>query len=402
MNKQEYMELRNGLYSEAENLINAGSIEDANSKMKEIEDLDKRFENEAISLANLNALKDKTKITSIENDSVTVKNYKVLDSMNAETDVEDITASADYRKAFMNNIIKGEDMPQEFMNIDSNTKTTDVGILIPSTVVEKIVEKIEATGMILPLVNRTAIKGGVTIPTSTLKPVATWVAEGGTSDKQKKTASGTISFAYHKLRCAVSVSLETDVMALGVFEATLIKNVAEAMTKALEQSIVSGDGNGKPKGILTETPNVGQDLEFAVIDYDTLIDAEAALPLEYEANAVYCMTKKTFMEYQKIKDTTGQPIARVNYGIGGKPERSLLGRTAILCNYLDSFSATLEVGKPFAFLFNFQDYTLNTNFNMGLKKYEDNETEDQITKAVMLVDGKVVDKGSLVILKKKA
>lgn len=402
MNKQEYMELRNGLYSEAENLINAGSIEDANSKMKEIEDLDKRFENEAISLANLNALKDKTKITSIENNSVTVKNYKVLDSMNAETDVEDITASADYRKAFMNNIIKGEDMPQEFMNIDSNTKTTDVGILIPSTVVEKIVEKIEATGMILPLVNRTAIKGGVTIPTSTLKPVATWVAEGSTSDKQKKSANGTISFAYHKLRCAVSVSLETDVMALGVFEATLIKNVAEAMTKALEQSIVSGDGNGKPKGILTETPKVGQDLEFAVIDYDTLIDAEAALPLEYEANAVYCMTKKTFMEYQKIKDTTGQPIARVNYGIGGKPERSLLGRTVILCNYLDSFSATLEVGKPFAFLFNFQDYTLNTNFNMGLKKYEDNETEDQITKAVMLVDGKVVDKESLVILKKKA
>lgn len=402
MNKQEYMELRNGLYSEAENLINAGSIEDANSKMKEIEDLDKRFENEAISLANLNALKDRTKITSIENNSVTVKNYKVLDSMNAETDVEDITASADYRKAFMNNIIKGEDMPQEFMNIDSNTKATDVGILIPSTVVEKIVEKIEATGMILPLVNRTAIKGGVTIPTSTLKPVATWVAEGNTSDKQKKSANGTISFAYHKLRCAVSVSLETDVMALGVFEATLIKNVAEAMTKALEQSIVSGDGNGKPKGILTETPNVGQDLEFTVLDYDTLIDAEAALPLEYEANALYCMTKKTFMEYQKIKDTTGQPIARVNYGIGGKPERSLLGRTVILCNYLDSFSATLEVGKPFAFLFNFQDYTLNTNFNMGLKKYEDNDTEDQITKAVMLVDGKVVDKGSLVILKKKA
>jgi len=141
---------------------------------------------------------------------------------------------------------------------------------------------------------------------------------------------------------------------------------------------------------------------FIPTSYDTLIDAEAALPLEYEANALYCMTKKTFMEYQKIKDTTGQPIARVNYGIGGKPERSLLGRTVILCNYLDSFSATLEVGKPFAFLFNFQDYTLNTNFNMGLKKYEDNDTEDQITKAVMLVDGKVVDKGSLVILKKKA
>ena len=29
---------------------------------------------------------------------------------------------------------------------------------------------------------------------------------------------------------------------------------------------------------------------------------------------------------------------------------------------------------------------------MGVKKYEDNDTDDQITKGIMLVDGKVVDK----------
>ncbi len=37
---------------------------------------------------------------------------------------------------------------------------------------------------------------------------------------------------------------------------------------------------------------------------------------------------------------------------------------------------------------------------MGVKKYEDNETDDQVTKAIMIVDGKVVDKNSLVVLKK--
>ena len=35
---------------------------------------------------------------------------------------------------------------------------------------------------------------------------------------------------------------------------------------------------------------------------------------------------------------------------------------------------------------------LNTNYSMGVKKYEDNDTDDQITKGIMLVDGKVVDK----------
>jgi hypothetical protein len=39
---------------------------------------------------------------------------------------------------------------------------------------------------------------------------------------------------------------------------------------------------------------------------------------------------------------------------------------------------------------------------MGVKKYEDNDTDDQITKAIMLADGKVVDYYGLVTLKKIA
>ena len=39
---------------------------------------------------------------------------------------------------------------------------------------------------------------------------------------------------------------------------------------------------------------------------------------------------------------------------------------------------------------------------MTIKQYEDNDTEDVVRKAVMLVDGKMVDKNSLVQLKKKA
>ena len=35
---------------------------------------------------------------------------------------------------------------------------------------------------------------------------------------------------------------------------------------------------------------------------------------------------------------------------------------------------------------------------MTVKKYEDNDTDDMVTKAIMLVDGKVVDKNSLVTI----
>lgn len=308
-----------------------------------------------------------------------------------------------YRKAFMQYVCRGVAIPAEY-RADAVSTTTDVGAAIPTTVLNQIVERLESTGMILALVTRTAYKGGVSIPVSTVKPTATWVNEGAGSDKQKKNIAkdGMITFAYHKLRCAVAVSLEVDTMAISAFETLLINNIVEAMTKALEQSIIDGDGAGKPKGILAEEVAAGQEIESAAPAYADLIAAEGALPQAYENGAVWCMSKKTFMQYYGLTDNNGQPIGRVNYGIAGKPERTLLGRPVVCCDYVTSFAASVADGTKFAFLFNFKDYVLNTNYAMGVKKYEDNNTDDMVTKGIMLVDGKVVDKNSLVVIKKIA
>lgn len=312
-------------------------------------------------------------------------------------------STVEYRKIFMDHALRGTPVPAEY-RANAISNTTDIGAVIPTTTLNQIIEKMESTGMILPLVTRTAYKGGLEIPTSTVKPVAAWVNEGSGSDTQKKTVpkSGLITFSYHKLRCAAAVTLEVDTMAMSVFETTLINNVVEAMTKAIEQAIISGTGSGQPKGILAETPETKQVISISSPTYKDLVDAEASLPMAYESGAVWCMSKKTFMSYFGLTDSNGQPIGRVNYGITGKPDRFLLGRPVICCDYVTSYDASVAVGTKFAFLFNFKDYILNTNYAMGIKKYEDNQTDDIVTKALMLVDGKVVDKSSLVTLVKKA
>lgn len=324
---------------------------------------------------------------------------------NTQETETDRYGSMQYRRAFMDYVVRGTAIPTEY-RASAVTTTTDVGAVIPTTVLNQIVEKLESTGMILALVTRTAYKGGVSIPVSTVKPVATWVAEGTGSDKQKKSATkeGMISFAYHKLRCAVAVSLEVDNMAMSAFETLLINNIVEAMTKALEQAIISGTGSGQPTGILAETPNTKQVITTKAADalaYEDIVKVEGALPQAYEAGAVWCMSKSTFMGFVGMTDANGQPIARVNYGIAGKPERVLLGRPVVCCDYLNGFEAA-SAGDVVAFVFNFKDYVLNTNYAMGVKKYEDNDTDDMVTKGIMLADGKVVDKNSLVTLKKKA
>jgi HK97 family phage major capsid protein len=401
MNRNEYLEKRNKLLDEAQGLIDSGKLTEYEAKAKEITDLDAAFEKQAQALANMNALKNDPKVVDVFGAA-----GKVVDAIDASANSDDIFNSIEYRKAFMRNVLKNEPIPAKFVNADANTKTTDASAVIPTTVMEKIIEKLEASGMVLPLVTRTAYKGGLTIPTSSVKPTATWVAEGVTSDRQKKTVAtaGNITFTYFKLRCAISVSLEVDTMALPVFETTFITNVVDAMTKALEQAIISGTGTGQPKGILAETVATGQNVDIAATsapEYATLTTAEGLLPLAYENGAVWFMTKKTFMTFIGMPDENGQPIARVNYGISGKPERFLLGRPVILNDYMSSYAATVQADTIVAFLFNPKDYVLNTNYQMTVKKYEDNDTDDMVTKAVMLVDGKVVDKNSLVTVTKK-
>lgn len=396
MNRKEYETKRQALINEAEMLINEGKLEEANKKMEAVTELDKNFEAAAKAEANLRALSTPPLPLSGVGDGAS---FGRGDDENAE----DMYDSVEYRKAFMNYVLKGTAIPEKFRNVSATTKTTDVGSVISPTIVNRIVEKMESMGMILPLVTKTSYAAGATVPTSSVKPEATWVAEGGTSDKQKK-ATGQIDIKGYKLRCAISMTLETSVMSLQIFETVFVNSVSEAMVKAQEKAFIFGTGSGQPKGVLTETAESGCNIDIAANSdptYQTLVEAEAALPLAYENGAVWNMTKKTFMKFVGMVDTNKQPIARVNYGIDGKPERTLLGRRVVLNDYMTSLGATISKDTVVAFLFDWSDYMFNTNYNMVVKSYEDNDTEDQITKAVMICDGKVIDKNSLVTVTKK-
>ena len=288
--------------------------------------------------------------------------------------------NTEYRNAFMEYVLRGTAIPAELRDA---TTTADAGSVIPTHLVNQIIEKFDNVGMILPLITKTSYKAGVEIPTSSVKPVASWVSEGAGSDRQKK-ATGKITFAYYKLRCEIAMSMEVGAMALSAFEAKFVENVAKAMTYAVENAVINGSGSGQPKGILTET---GATVTGGAT-YAKVCEVEGAIPVEYETGAKWCMNKKTFMNFVAMVDQAGQPIARVNYGIAGKAERTLLGRDVVISQY---------VADNKAFVFDFADYVLNTVYDMGITKKQDWETEDLLTKAVMSVDGKAVDAGSLVV-----
>lgn len=84
-----------------------------------------------------------------------------------------------------------------------------------------------------------------------------------------------------------------------------------------------------------------------------------------------------------------------------KPDATLFGRKVNFTDYVPAFAASVSGDTPFAVMFNFSDYILNTNLQITVKEYEDHDTDDQIKKAIMLVDGKPVDLNSLVVMQVK-
>lgn len=318
----------------------------------------------------------------------------------------DIYKSMQYRKAFQRAVATGQavEVREDAVTL---TTSTNVNTVIPTNLAGYIMEKFEQLGVIYNLVTKTSYPVGQTIPTDGAKPVATWVNEGAGSDAQKKELGGTITFSHHKLRCELHFSEEVNTMTLPMFEALFVKQVSEAMTRAIESAIVDGAGTASPKGILKETPATAINVEATgKLDYALLTKVEAAIPTQYEATAKWCMTKQTFWSFMGMVDSAGQPIARVNYGIGGRPERTLLGRDVVLYipqsgSTLGSYADTVEADTVFAFLVDFGEYMLNTNYNLGVQRSVDWENENHRIKAVMAMDGKMLRADSLITLTKK-
>ena len=348
----------------------AGEIAEARNQLAELEKEDEQPAEEQV--------EERSAIPA----GAELRNAQVLGAFNLGGNDNMENQNMEYRNAFMEYVLRGTPIPAE---LRANTLTGDVGTVIPTHLVNQIVEKFDNVGMILPLITKTSYSAGVEIPTSSVKPVATWVSEGAGSDRQKK-ATGKITFAYYKLRCEISMSMEVGTMALSAFEAKFVENVAKAMVFAIENAVINGTGSGQPKGILAETAPEGQAITGA-LSFAKLAEVEGVLPAEYETGAKWCMNKKTFALIQGMVDDVGHPIARVNYGIGKALERMILGREVVISPYVAD-------GK--LFVFDFADYVLNTIYDMGISKKQDWDTEDLLTKAVMSVDGKVVDKGSLV------
>lgn len=315
----------------------------------------------------------------------------------------DANDTPEYRRAFMNFVCRNVPIPTE---LRATTTTTDAGAVIPTTIMQEIIQRLESYGNVYALVRKLNVQGGVAIPILSLKPAATWVGESTPSADQKVQANTSVTFSYFGVECKIAQTLLANVTTLDAFQQQFVPLAAEAIVKAVEIAIFNGNGTTQPLGILNDTRVPAENvITISAEDFKTWGGWHRAVKAKMKKayrNGTFFMSQATFDGYlDGMEDKNGQPVGRTNYGINGEETYRFMGKAVetVEDECITAYDDAAE-GDVIAVFLNPTDYGVNTNMEMTTVKWVDHDTNEVKNKCILICDGKLIDANGVLIIKK--
>ena len=318
--------------------------------------------------------------------------------------------SMEYREAFREYVTRGIAIPAEFRTGTANT-TADTGAAIPITVLNEVINTIRKRyGNLYDKVRKTSVPGGVKISAGALQASFKWITESTVSPRQKAGELASISFGANVAEIRIATSFLANLLTLSAFEASLVEVIAVAYRKAMDQAIVLGSGDGAPLGILNDA-RVTHVVEMTAAKFNNWknwrSDFFAKLPLGYRSGE-FIFAASTVDEYlETMSDDNNNPVFYqatglvVNDGDAQNPNGRFFGRNVSLVepDILPDFG-TADANSIVGIYWQPQDYIVNENHGFTIRRYFDEETNEWIDKALVVVDGKLVNAEGVYLIKK--
>lgn len=319
---------------------------------------------------------------------------------------EDALASPEYERAFAAYITRGAKLPSEFEQYQKRgndaTSVSDSGIMVPTTVSNRIVEEMKEHGILYPLVSKTSVQGGLDFPIVDFKPVAHWIGETEVSDTQKASQTDKVSFKYYGLEVRTARTLLQNAVTLSVFNQRFVNAAALAMVDALDDAIVNGDGNGKFLGIAKDVRVTNkQKMKAKELNWAGFHKVKAAIKRTYR-DGMFIMNQATFdMHIDGMTDANGQPVGRINYGINGEETYRFMGKTVLTVPdaILPSYDSA-DADAVFMIYAKLSDYVINSNLQMRADNWEDLDHNLFKTRHILIADGKPLDTYGMMLVTK--
>lgn len=243
-------------------------------------------------------------------------------------------ASEEYKKAFWSHL-RYKDNPVEIKNALQVGVDSEGGYLVPDEFERTIISALEDENIFRSIAHviQTA-SGDRKIPISASKGEASWIDEEG-SYPESDDSFGQVTIGSYKLGTIIKVSEELINDSVFDIEGYIASEFARRIGAKEEQAFFSGDGNGKPLGILGSNggAQVGVTTASATaLTCDEIFDLHYSLRSAYRKNAVWIANDTTIKAIRKLKDGSGQYLWQPSLK-EGTPD-SISGRPILTSTYM--------------------------------------------------------------------
>lgn len=400
MNKEQYMNKRNQLCAQAKDMIAAEDAEGLTKINAEIKKLDEDYEAFAIAQANFAAMSGNPVVPAVVQNLGAGGGEPAAPAAN-----QDPYATNEYMTAFKNFVCSRTPIPEKFRNEAVSTGADDAGAVIPTTMMQEIIRGLEERGLIFQSLRHLNITAGVEIPIADLKPVAHWVGEGASED-QKLSAKNSVSFKYYGLECKISQSILTSVVTVAAFQKLFVELAVEAVFAAVEIGVFNGTGENQMLGIFNDkrVKNVVTMSPEEFASFSAWKKKVFAKIKKSYGRGKFYMAEGTFQGHiDGMVDELGQPVGRTNYGLDSEPTYGFGGKRVetVEDDVITPYDTAAEGDYVAAYL-NLKDYVFNSNMQMTVVHWTDNENNKKKTKVMLICDGKIADPNGVILIKKGA
>ena len=233
---------------------------------------------------------------------------------------------------------------------DTAFKKGDNGAVIPSSIANKIIEKVIDMCPIYHDATRYNAKGTLSIPyyDTATQDITMEFADEFTNGTSTAGQFKSISLTGYLARAITDVSKSLANNSQFNIVSFVISHMAKSIAKFIEKTLINGGHNGDVKG-LTATTQVVNLASKTAVTVDELIDLQETIPDVYQSGAYWIMNKATRTAIRKLKDNDGQYL--LNKDVSARWGYTLLGKDVYTT---DSISALGETNKPVIY---YGDYT---------------------------------------------
>ena len=246
-----------------------------------------------------------------------------------------------YAKNFWN-AMRSKSVSHEVLNALQVGTDSEGGYLVPDEYERTLIEALEDQNIFRQLAHVIHTSSGDRkIPVVASKGTASWIDEEA-QYPESDDAFGQVSIGAYKLATMIKISEELLNDSVFDMPAYIAKEFARRIGAAEEEAFFTGNGTGKPLGILAATGGAETGVTAAAADkitMDEVIDLFYSLRAPYRRNAVFIMNDATVKALRKLKDGQGQYLWQPSI-TAGTPD-TILNRPV----YTSGFMPTLATGN---------------------------------------------------------